>query len=137
MTYYISPEYKQPEDVTDASTEQDAPEKRVLHWSGDESLYPFWAVEHKSADWLRTKNRAHEPEQKTLEVNVERKTFEFASVTVGAVGKDSIAITTTVKLLVMTNPREFQKGDRLIDEAAPLPFVRKRKADETWKIDVT
>ena len=69
-TYYIHPEYKQPEDVTDASTEQDAPEKRVWNWSGDESLYPFWAVERKSADMLRTKNREQEPEQKTLEINV-------------------------------------------------------------------
>ena len=85
---------------------------------------------------MRAKNREQEPEQKTLEINVEHKTLEFASVTVGVVGKDSIAITTTVKLPVMTNPRKLQKGDRLIEEAAPLPFVRKRKADETWKTDV-
>ena len=61
-TYYINPEDKQSEDKTDASTEQDAPEKRVWNWSGDKPLYPFWAVDRKSADWVRKdeqRARAH------------------------------------------------------------------------------
>ena len=132
-TYYINPEYKQPEDVTDASTEQDAPGVRLWKWSGDETSYPFWAVERVSADWLRQKHV--EAKHAKLEFNVERKTLEFACVTVGAVGGSSIAITVAVSLPVLTNPRKLQTDDRLLLEVAPQPAVKKRKA-ETWKTDV-
>ena len=51
--YCIHPEYIQPEDVTDASTEKDAPATRLWKYSGNESMYPFWAVENKTAELLR------------------------------------------------------------------------------------
>ena len=97
-------------------------------------MYPFWAVERVSAGWLRQKH--FEAKRAKLEFNVERKTMEFACVTVGAVGGSSVAISAAVSLHVLTNPRKLQEGDRLLLEVDPLPFVRKRKADDTWKIDV-
>ena len=95
-------------------------------------MYPFWAVEHKTAEWLRMPV----PGRQTLAFNMERKALEFVIVTVGAVNSSSIAITTTVSVPALTNSCKLQKGDRLIAEARPLPFKGERKTEETWKTGV-
>ena len=51
-TYYLHPEYKLPEDVTDKSTEAVAPGIRLWRWSGEESMFPFWAVERVTEAWM-------------------------------------------------------------------------------------
>ena len=132
-TYYLHPEYKGPQDVTDKSTEADAPEARAWKWTGDESMYPFWTVERVTDTWLRKVN-AQSEDGVTLALNVERKEIEFNCVTVGAVQNSSVAITVNVRLPVLTNTRDLTAGTRLLLEATPKP-ADKRKT-ESWKTDV-
>ena len=43
--YFIHPEFKLPRDNTDPQAAKDTPGPRTWKSDGDESLYPFWAVE--------------------------------------------------------------------------------------------
>ena len=119
--------------MTDKSTEADAPEARAWKWNGDESMYPFWAVERVTDTWIRKVN-AQSEDGVTLALNVERKEIEFNCVTVGAVQNSSVAITVNVRLPVLTNTRDLTKGTRLLLEATPKP-ADKRKT-KSWKTDV-
>ena len=135
-TYYLHPEYKLPEDVTDTSTEAVAPGTRLWRWSGDESLYPFWAVERVTDTWIHRTNAefTFRKESTQFEFNVEHKELEFACVSVGAVQGKSIAVTVTVRLPVLTNTRDLKKGTRLFMKAVAKP-ADKRKP-ESWKTHV-
>ena len=133
-TYYLHPEYKLPEDVTDASTEADAPGTRLWRWYGDESMYPFWAVERATDAWVQ-KTNTESKDGVQLAFNVERKEMTFNCVTVGAVQGSSVAITVNVRLPVLTNTHDMTAGTRLLLEKAAKVNPEKRKA-ETWKTDV-
>ena len=133
-TYYLHPEYKLPEDVTDASTEADAPGTRLWRWYGDESMYPFWAVERATDAWVQ-KTNTESKDGVQLEFNVERKEMTFNCVTVGAVQGSSVAITVNVRLPVLTNTHDMTAGTRLLMEKAANTNAENRKA-ETWKTHV-
>ena len=60
---------------------------------------------------------------------------EFAAVSVGALGTDSIATTFTVVIPIMTNTVEVKQGEELYLEATPKKQNLKRK-DGSWKDDV-
>ena len=124
-TYYLHPEYTLPRDVTDAAIRATVPEAWLWQWTGDESLYPFWAVDRVS----RVNNGGGNGELR--EINVERKEKEAHCVTVGAVQGVSHAITVTVRLPVLTNSRDLKAGTRLIMEATPKADVKRKS--ESWK----
>jgi len=133
----MHPEYKLPEDVTDKSTEAAAPGIRLWRWSGEESMFPFWAVERVTEAWMFKTNSefTFRKEDTQFEFNVEHKELEFACVSVGAVAGTSIASTVHVRLPVLTNTCHLEKGTRLFMHAAAAKLVAKRK-DESWRTHV-
>ena len=60
---------------------------------------------------------------------------EFAAVTVGASGGDSIAITLAVVVPIMTNAVDVKKGEELFLESVNKKDATKRK-EESWNTDV-
>ena len=117
----LLPEYKLPEDVTGTTTESVAPDIHLLRWSGEETLYPFWAVERVTAKWMRKSNAILGTSQ--LEFNMGFKMMEVACVTVGAVSGSSFAIAVSVRVPVLTNTRALEKDTRLSLEVAARPLI--------------
>ena len=66
--------------------------------------------------------------------NIRCEDKEFAAVSVGALGRDSIAITFAVVVPIMTNTVAVNKGDELYLETTAMKEA-KRKA-RSWKTDV-
>ena len=137
-TYYMHPEYKLPADVTDKSTEAVAPGIRLWHWSGEESMFPFWAVERVTEEWMFKTNSefTFRKEATHFEFNVEHKELEFACVSVGAVAGTSIASTVIVRMPVLTNTCGLDKGTRLFMPAAAAKLVVVKRKDESWRTHV-
>ena len=48
--YYVTPEFKGAEDVTDEDSLRKAPQSRAWQFHGDETMHPFWAVERLTKD---------------------------------------------------------------------------------------
>ena len=60
---------------------------------------------------------------------------EFAAVSVGALGTDSIAITFTVVVPIMTNTVAVKQGEELYLEATAKKETKRKEG--SWKTDVT
>ena len=60
---------------------------------------------------------------------------EFAAVSVGALGTDSIAITFAVVVPIMTNAVAVKKGEELCLETTARQETKRK--DGSWKADVT
>ena len=73
-----------------------------------------------------------------LAFNVEEVVKEYNVVTVGEVDNASMAITITVAVPLVTNPRKILKGKELVLEVAtqkaPIE-TKKRPAAQDWKKD--
>lgn len=121
--YYVHPEYKLPEDATTEEMSAVADDTRLWSWKGDETLHPFWAVRRLSRD----------DKQKTASTTFNTETAEkdFNVVTVGQIGEDSISITLTVTVPMLTNSVALKKGDELFMETT-AKMAAKRKIT-TWK----
>ena len=133
-TCYVHPEYKLPADATpdDAVASGLSPGTRAWEWKGDETLHPFWAVQRLTPDELSKRNF----NQKTNhEFNIALIEKDFNVVTVGSVGDQSVAMTTTVTVPMMTNTKAVAPGAELLMEISPKTVVAKRKAPN-WKDDV-
>lgn len=149
-TYYLHPEYKMPEDVTAASGVKppdpesgSAPSTRLWKWHGDETMHPFWAVQRESGTEMK---RRQEAEQETARkpqgsnaavavlprFNTALKEKEFAVVTVGAMGGNSVAMTMEVTIPVLTNTVDVPEGEELFLETTAKE-AKGQKRTETWK----
>ena len=133
-TYYVHPEYKLPADATpdDAVASGVSPGTRAWEWKGDETLHPFWAVQRLTADELSKRNFREKTDR---EFNIALREKDFNVVTVGSLGGQSVSMTTTVTVPIMTNTKAVAPGAELLMEIAPKIAVAKRKAPN-WKDDV-
>ena len=133
-TYYVHPEYKLPADATpdDAVASGVSPGTRAWEWKGDETLHPFWAVQRLTADELSNRNFHAKTDH---EFNIALIEKDFNVVTVGSLGGQSVSMTTTVTVPIMTNTKAVAPGAELLMEIAPKIAVAKRKAPN-WKDDV-
>ena len=89
-------------------------------------MHPFWAVE-RSTDAERKKS-SKGPSNMGCEDN------EFAAVSVGALGRDSIAITVAVVVPTMTNAVAVNKGEELCLETTARKETKRKEG--SWKTDV-
>ena len=133
-TYYVHPEYKLPADATpdDAVASGVSPGTRAWEWKGDETLHPFWAVQRLTADELSKRN-FHEKTDHEFNIALTEKDYNV--VTVGSLGGQSVSMTTTVTVPIMTNTKAVAPGAELLMEIAPKNAAAKRKAPN-WKDDV-
>ena len=137
--YYLHPEYKMPEDVTDAPAAASAVAEagssaRLWKWNGDETMHPFWAVQRMSDADLKKRNRsAEEKGEPKARFNTHLVEEEFAVVTVGTAGKNSIGVTVMINVPFITNSEDITKGDELLVEIEAKPEGVKRK--QSWKDD--
>ena len=133
-TYYVHPEYKLPADATpdDAVASGVSPGTRAWEWKGDETLHPFWAVQRLTADELSKRN-FHEKTDHEFNIALTEKDYNV--VTVGSLGGQSVSMTTTVTVPIMTNTKAVAPGAELLMQIAPKIAVAKRKAPN-WKDDV-
>ena len=101
-------------------------------------MFPFWAVERVTEEWMfRTNSEfTFRKEATHFEFNVEHKELEFACVSVGAVAGTSIASTVIVRLPVLTNTCGLDKGTRLFMPAAAAKLVVAKRKDESWRTHV-
>ena len=109
-----------------------APEARIWQWSGDESLHPFWAIQRLSADDLKKKNASRNHAQM---FNVALKEKQYNVVIVGDVRNQSVSMTMSVSVPMITNERPLVPGEELMLEVAPRAAPSKRK-ETSWKDDV-
>jgi hypothetical protein len=133
--YYVHPEYKLPEDVTPEETAAVAAKTLVWEWKGDETLHPFWAIKRLSRDALQQLLHKNRAARMSAEFNMEYVERDFNVVTVGQITGDSVSITLTVSVPMLTNTSALKAGDEVLAEvAAKNKCVAKRK-DTTWKDD--
>ncbi len=134
-TFYVHPEYKVPIDKTPVSAVADglSPQTRVWEWSGDESLHPFWAIQRLSKDELNKKNKQ---DKTTHRFNVSLKEKQYNVVTVGNLRDESVSVTVTVTLPVLTNETALVAGEELFLEVVPKDVAKKKRPDTSWKDDV-
>ena len=151
--YYLTPEFKAPEQKSDGSTavaerveepEGGAPpvagiaegvpwqhEGHYWHFSGDESLWPFWAVERATAQELAKMQQAEGGAG--LRFNVQLRTRTFCSTVVGSLNGKLANLAYDVAVPVLENHVPLAPGDVLLLEAGPKQS--KRAASITWRDD--
>lgn len=131
QTYFVNPELKLPElrPVESAVADQapgDVGAGTAWHFTGDETLYPFWAVSRVTD--VEMKKLQSVAETSASRFNMEYDGKEFAAV---AVGDENLTLHVSVP--VMTNSVALRAGERLF-LLLPKPPEKKRAA-ETWKTD--
>ena len=131
-TYYLVPEFKLPalEAVDD---EEEGSVWGSWQWTGQESLWPFWAVGRETSAELK-KRRLADPTC-DLKINVMLAEREFSAVTVGRSGGTSCAITRQVTVPCLTNPEPLKKGETLLWQLPEKPANPKAR-ELTWKDDL-
>ena len=131
-TYYLMPELKLPtlsaaaSAVAEGASEGDGA-STSWQFTGDESLYPWWAVTRLSPEEMRKLQSSRET--RACRFNMQLAPQEFAAV---AVGEENLVLHVTVP--VLTNFVALQKGERLFLEHARKAVDKKRPAD-TWKTE--
>ena len=95
-------------------------------------MHPLWAVQRLTPDELSKRNFNAKTNH---EFNIALIEKDFNVVTVGSVGGQSVAMTTTVTVPMMTNTKAVAPGAELLMEISPKTVVAKRKAPN-WKDDV-
>ena len=143
--FYLNPEFKLPDIKTGASAVAEASgasaangggvaagaevaARQEWSWTGEESLYPYWAVTRLTKADMR-KLQA-EQDVATARFNMVANHDEVANVTVGA-GHN---LTCIVSVPVLRNAVALRKGETLYMEVVPKEkaMQTKRKA-ETWR----
>ena len=115
-----------PEESKEQVDDAVASHVRAWEFKGDETLHPFWAVERLTEDERRKAQKGP--------FNLTCEDKEFAAVTVGASGRDSIAITLSVVVPIMTNAVDVKKGEELFLENTTKKEVKRKEG--SWKTDV-
>ena len=95
-------------------------------------MHPFWAVQRLTADELSKRNFHAKTDH---EFNIALTEKDFNVVTVGSLGGQSVSMTTTVTVPIMTNTKAVAPGAELLMQIAPKIAAVKRKAPN-WKDDV-
>ena len=145
-TFYAHPEYTLPVDATpevtlpDGGTSEDAvavaagvASESLWTWTGKESLHPYWAIERLTQDGLDKKNLGAISK---FTFNVKTKWKPFRVVTVGELNGESVAMTVTVSLPLITNEGAIAQGAELLMEVvSKAPEGQKRKTS-IWKDDL-
>ena len=124
--YFVHPEFKPPEESKEQLDESVPPHARAWEFQGVETMHPYWAVE-----------RMTDAERKKLSkapFNMGCEDKEFAAVSVGALGTDSIATTFAVTVPIMTNTVEVKQGEELYLEATARKETKRKEG--SWKTDV-
>ena len=124
--HYVHPEYRMPEESKEELDDAVASHVRAWEFKGDETLHPFWVVERLTEDERRKAQKG------AFNLTCEDK--EFAAVTVGASGSDSIATTLSVVVPIMTNAVAVKKGEELFLENTTKKEVKRKEG--SWKTDV-
>ena len=132
-TNYLMPELKLPtlSAAAPAGAEGasgDGAASTAWQFSGDESLYPWWAVTRLSPEEMH-KLKASSKETMDSRFNMQVEPQEFAAV---AVGQKNLVLHVTVP--VLTNSVALRKGERLFLQHVAKAADKKRPA-ETWKTD--
>ena len=102
---------------------------RLWKWSGDESMFPFWAFERLSSTDLWHRQIKDGPQ---LRFNVEYVEKDIMVLTVGNVEGKKAAVTYAVTVPVGTNAVAVTKGEDLVMEVAATNPLKTRK-DIGWK----
>ena len=123
----MHPEYKMPEESKEQLEDAVASGVRAWEFKGDETLHPFWAVERLTEDERKKAQKGA--------FNLKLEDKEFAAVTVGTSGGDSIAVTLAVVVPIMTNAVDVKKGEELLFENKNKKDTNKRK-DGSWRTDL-
>ena len=126
-TYYVHPEYKIPIDKTpdSAVAEGLAPRARVWQWNGEESLHLFWAIQRLSADELK-KQISKDQIQRRFNVSLTDKQYNV--VTVGNARGQSVSLTVSVSVPMITNETALDAGEDLYDVRSRQSHARTRNA---------
>ena len=132
-TYYMHPEFKLPDDVTTLESHTDALDVRLWRWSGDESMFPFWAIERLSSTELRRRQIKDGPR---LRFSVEHIENDIMVLTVGNVEGKEVAVTYAATVPVVTNAVAVTKGEDLVMEVAATNPMKIRN-DIGWKEHAT
>jgi hypothetical protein len=123
-TYYLHPEYKLPEDTATTETKGSLPGTVLWEFKGDETLHPFWAVPRLNDAEMNTKNLAN-GSKRAFNMKMEEK--EYVLVTVGELYGESVAITISVSIPLLTNADNVYMGDQLIMKAVAQAHAKKRR----------
>ena len=115
-----------PEESKEQLDDAVEPHVRAWEFKGDETLHPFWAVERLTEEERRKAQKG------AFTLKCEGK--EFAAVTVGSSGDDSIAITLGVNVPIMTNAVDVKQGQELFLESTAQK--EKKRKEVSWKADV-
>ena len=129
--YYVTPEYKIPEDSTSEKQQKEAPGIRLWTWNGEETMHPFWAVRRMTRWDLEKESTAQAP----LAFNVELVDVDYSVVSLGAFQEDTVGITLAVRVPMITNTVDLEAGQELIMETATKKKTAKRTI--TWRDDAT
>ena len=116
----------------------------MWHFTGQESMHAFWAVDRLSpedVDKLRRlgKGVPGRPEESaavaagSLDFNCELQDVHFMSLVVGALGPEKVNYSVQVSVPILTNSRFLRKGEYLLLEVGKKAAPKKRAAD--WKSD--
>ena len=116
----------------------------LWHFTGQESMHAFWAVDRLSPDdvaKLRSQGKGvpGRPEESaavaagSLDFNCELQDVHFMSLVVGALGPEKVNYSVQVSVPILTNSTELVKGEYLLLEAGKKAPPKKRAAD--WKSD--
>ena len=126
----------------------------LWHFTGQESMHAFWAVDRLSPDdvaKLRSQGKGvpGRPESAagnvvpphesaavaaaSLDFNCELQDVHFMSLVVGALGPEKVNYSVQVSVPILTNSTELVKGEYLLLEAGKKAPPKKRAAD--WKSD--
>jgi len=131
-TYYLHPEFKAPKMSHAAVAGTGHDQNAACEWVGDESMYPYWAVERITAEDLR-RRQVDKPQ---LRFNMQGKLKEFAVVAVSVVNDRNQNNTHTIGITLLTNSVALRSGEELLMERiVPIQPVNKRK-ERSWKDDV-
>ena len=118
-----------PADETPHDTSGMAGRAKAWKWSGEESMYPFWAVEHLANDDMK-KKLVKAP---TSKFNCQLKDFQYHAVTVGSYMGSSVAYTLNVTIPGLVNSVPVNAGDVLYWESLPKASIKRK--DIGWRDD--
>jgi hypothetical protein len=128
--YFLHPEWKHPElEGTPEEISQAGPDAVPCKWSGDETMYPYWAVERITAEELR-KRQVAKPQ---LRFNMEVTHREYACVVGGSVGTAILSKTHMIKMPILHNVVDLKIGEELLIDSGTKQSQKQQKKDIDWK----
>jgi hypothetical protein len=141
--YYVNPEFKGPQDTTPCDTEAavaatageggtEANNASTWSFTGDETMHPFWAVPRLTPAEL-ARCMALAPNA-ACNMQLADDASPFQTLTVGEYMDTKMDSLCSVRVPMLTNTRQLDKGDNLVCEAAQKREPTRRTGD--WKTEV-